>query len=100
MTTRSLIQSFVVVGAFMGLSACAGLDISSTEQEVLPAPTNVTAVAISDTKITVSWNAVPGAFKYFITQSTSGGPFAFNGTVLAPGTSRTVINLVANTTYC
>src|SRR5205823_3458717 len=69
------------------------------EQFVLPAPTGVTATAVSDTKISVSWTAVPGAFKYFILQSQAGGPFTFAGTVLAPGTSRVVINLTPNTLY-
>jgi fibronectin type 3 domain-containing protein len=94
---------FIAIGVAVGLNACAGLELSDNENEaeqfVLPAPTGVTATAVSDTKISVSWTAVPGAFKYFIFQSQAGGPFAFAGTVLAPGTSRVIINLTPNTTY-
>src|ERR1044071_2771606 len=104
MQTRSLVQSFVVVmGMLWGLSGCLGLEPSDleseTEQFVLPAPTGVTATVVSDTKITVSWNAVPGAVKYFVTQSVAGGPFNNIATVFAPSTSRTIINLTPNTLY-
>jgi large repetitive protein len=104
MYTRSLIRSFiVVVGMLSGLSACAGLEPSDnesdTEQFVLPPPTGVTATALTDTRISVTWNPVPGAFKYFIFQSRAGAPFAFAGTVLAPGTSRVILNLTPNTLY-
>src|SRR5262249_13264362 len=34
------------------------------------APDTVTATAVTDTQISVSWSAVPGAFKYFVFQST------------------------------
>lgn len=104
MQARSLVQSFVVViGMLSGLSGCLGLEPSDleneTEQFVLPAPTGVTATAVSDTKITVSWTAVPGAFKYFVVQSVAGGPFNNIATVFAPLASRTIINLTPNTLY-
>jgi titin len=99
MSTR-LIRSFVVIaaGVLLGLSACAGLGLSNTEQDITPPPT-VTATAVSDTHITVSWTAVPGAFKYFVFQSEAGGPFVFAGTTLAPGTSQEETRLVPNTLY-
>src|SRR5690242_10124300 len=104
MHTNSIIRSSVVViGMLSGLSACLGVEPSDleseTEQFVLPAPTGVTATIVSDTKITVSWNAVPGAVKYFVTQSVAGGPFNNIATVFAPSTSRTIINLTPNTLY-
>ena len=100
MSIKISVQSFVVaVGLLVGLNACAGLDFSSTEQEILPPPATVTATALTNTKIQVSWSAVPGAFKYFVFQSQAGGPFLFAGTTLAPDTSRTVINLQPNTLY-
>ena len=42
------------------------------------APDPVTATAVTDTQISVSWSAVPGALKYFVFQSTAGGPFNFS----------------------
>ncbi len=63
------------------------------------APDTVTATAVTDTQIAVSWTPVPGAFKYFVFQSAAGGPFNFIGTVLAPSTSLLSTGLVPNTTY-
>ncbi|HEX3478031.1 MAG TPA: fibronectin type III domain-containing protein [Kofleriaceae bacterium] len=93
-------RSFVVVaGVLSGLSACAGLHLSSTDQSI-DAPANVTATAVSDTQISVSWSAVPGAFKYFVFDKLSSDTsFVFAGTTLDPGTSQTVINLTPNTSY-
>jgi fibronectin type 3 domain-containing protein len=62
-------------------------------------PTTVTATAVSNTQISVSWTAVPGAAKYFVFQSTAGGPFNFIGTVLAPSTSLVSSGLAPSTTY-
>ncbi|HEX3765559.1 MAG TPA: S8 family serine peptidase [Kofleriaceae bacterium] len=63
------------------------------------APDTVTATAVSDTQISVSWTSVPGAVKYFVFQSTAGGPFNFIGTVLEPSTSLVSTGLAPNTTY-
>jgi fibronectin type 3 domain-containing protein len=63
------------------------------------APDTVTATAVTDTRISVSWTSVPGAFKYFVFQSTAGGPFNFIGTVLEPSTSLLSTGLMPNTTY-
>jgi len=59
----------------------------------------VTATAVTDTRIAVSWTAVPAAFKYDVFQSTAGGPFRFIATVLAPSTSLVSSGLVPDTTY-
>jgi fibronectin type 3 domain-containing protein len=63
------------------------------------APDTVTATAVTDTKISVSWTSVPGAFKYYVFQSTAGGPFNFVSSVLEPSTSLLVTGLTPNTTY-
>jgi fibronectin type 3 domain-containing protein len=63
------------------------------------APDTVTATPVTDTQISVSWSAVPGAVKYFVFQSTAGGPFNFLGTVLAPSTSLLATGLTPDTTY-
>jgi hypothetical protein len=63
------------------------------------APDTVTATAVSNTRISVSWTSVPGAFKYFVFQSTAGGAFNFIGTVLEPSTSLLSTGLLPNTTY-
>ncbi|HET7501668.1 MAG TPA: LamG-like jellyroll fold domain-containing protein [Kofleriaceae bacterium] len=92
-------RSYVVVaGALIGLNACAGLDLSETQQNISP-PVTVTATAQSDTQILVSWSAVPGAFKYFVEQSTAGGPFVFVGTTLEPGNSQLETRLTPSTQY-
>lgn len=95
---NALIRLFVVVAVCSWLSACNGLDLSSSEQDA-SAPDTVTATAVTDTKIAVSWTTVPGAFKYYVFQSAAGGPFNFLGVVLEPSTSLLSTGLVPNTTY-
>lgn len=64
------------------------------------APTGVTATAISQTRINVSWNAVTNATKYYVYMATAvGGPYTVKGSVLAPTTTLQVAGLTANTTY-
>lgn len=65
----------------------------------LPAPTGVTATAISSSRIVVSWGAVTGAVKYYVYQAQGAGPSTYLTTVVAPGTSFTVTGLAASTTY-
>lgn len=99
MSIKSPMRSCVIVTALSGLSACAGLHLSSSEQDI-DAPANVTATAVSDTQISVSWSAVPGAFKYFVFDKKSAdASFVFAGTTLDPGTSQLVFGLVPNTSY-
>src|SRR5262249_46378218 len=63
------------------------------------APETVTATALTDTKISVSWAAVPEAAQYLVFQSTAGGPFQIVGTVPAPATSLRTTGLAPNTAY-
>jgi hypothetical protein len=68
-----------------------------------PAPTGVKATALSDTRITVSWNAVPGATVYHVFEAqitgTTTGPFTQVAVVTAPATSTVVANLSPATAY-
>ncbi len=99
MSIKSLMRSAVVVIALSGLSACAGLHLSSTDQNI-DAPASVTATAVTDTRISVSWTAVPGALAYFVLDKLSTDTtFAFVGTTLDPSTSQLVLNLTPNTSY-
>jgi fibronectin type 3 domain-containing protein len=63
------------------------------------APETVAATPRTDTKIAVSWAAVPEASQYLVFQSAAGGPFNLVGTVAAPSTSLRSTGLVPNTTY-
>lgn len=105
MSTKYFVKTVLIaLFALVGLQGCMELgteDESSTEQYVRPPPAVVTAVATSQTRITVSWSAVTDATKYYVYRSTgAAGPFGFQGTTLAPGTSLLVANLLANTEYC
>lgn len=62
-------------------------------------PSNVAATATSGTTIDVTWNAVAGAFKYYVFVAQGGGAFSYLTTVLAPGTSYTAFGLTPNTNY-
>lgn len=66
-------------------------------QTVAP-PTNVTATAVSATRVNLSWTAATGATSYRINRSVNGGAFSF--LTSASGTSLSDINLTANTNYC
>jgi lysyl endopeptidase len=62
------------------------------------APTGLTATAISQTQINLSWTAVAGATSYTILRSTtSGGPYSVVGTSATSSFSNT--GLTCNTTY-
>ncbi|MDB4956616.1 MAG: cell wall-binding protein [Myxococcales bacterium] len=63
------------------------------------APTGVMANAVSKAQINVSWTAVTGATKYFVYQSTSGGPYVFKGSALSPATTLGAAGLTTMTTY-
>ncbi|HTG34513.1 MAG TPA: fibronectin type III domain-containing protein [Thermoanaerobaculia bacterium] len=61
-------------------------------------PTGVTATAISQTQVNLSWTAAPGASSYTILRSTtSGGPYVSVGTSATTSFSNT--GLACNTTY-
>ena len=62
------------------------------------APTGLTATAVSQTQINLSWSAVAGATSYTILRSTtSGGPYTSVGTSSTTSFSNT--GLTCNTTY-
>ena len=64
------------------------------------APTGVTAMTISDTRILVSWNSAPPAFKYYVQRATAmAGPFTHVGSVLEPSTSFLDVGLMPATNY-
>ncbi|MEJ7603623.1 MAG: fibronectin type III domain-containing protein [Kofleriaceae bacterium] len=89
----------------LALGACIepgddALDESFTEQALASAPTNVTATPTSPTRITVGWDPVLNATKYYVYRSTAGGPAEYINTMRAPGTSLAAANLTAGTAYC
>lgn len=91
--------------AAVGLAGCvvdAGDELESVvEQGVLAPPTNVTITSASPERVNLSWDAVPGAVKYYVYQSTSmTGPFSFVNTARAPLTSIQIAHLTPNTNYC
>jgi hypothetical protein len=62
------------------------------------APTGVTATAVSQTQVNVSWSAVAGATSYTVFRSTtSGGPYTSVGTSATTSFSNT--GFACNTTY-
>lgn len=63
-------------------------------------PTNVTAFAFSDSRISVQWDAAPNAAKYFVYRSDAGGPFSFVASVVSPTTTSLSANLSPDTSYC
>lgn len=64
-----------------------------------PAPTGVTAVALSSSQIEVTWDAVPGATVYYVHQAIGTGPFNYVGSVSPPTTRYIAGNLQPGTTY-
>ena len=88
---RMLTKHLRAIGlmVLLGLSACVAgdLDTSSVEQDVLTAPTGLTATATSSSRITLNWTAVVGATFYYIYESQAGGPFAAVSAVAAPSTT-------------
>ncbi|NVB84006.1 MAG: hypothetical protein HOV81_36865 [Kofleriaceae bacterium] len=103
MSIKSILAPWLVLGVIAtGLSGCVdpgGDDEVSSSEQFIAAPTNVTATALSNSQISVSWSAVANTRKYYVYQAVGAGPFAYAGTVLAPATSRTFTNLMAATTY-
>lgn len=95
-------HSYFVRAAMNGLISDPSTEQVVTTQAAIAAPSTVTAMAISSSRITVSFSAVSGATKYYIYRSQPGGgaPFEFDGTVLATNPlTYTSVNLAANTSY-
>lgn len=82
-----------------GLYSAPSTEVIGTTNAPPTAPTGVTATLVSSNRIQVSWNSVSSAVKYYVFQSVAGGPFTFQGSVVAPATSLLVANLSAATTY-
>jgi spore germination protein len=71
---------------------------TGTPTATLPAPTGVTAKAVSRSRIRVSWSPVVGAKSYrLLKSSTPAGPYVLLGTTT--GTSATSSGLIRRTTY-
>ncbi|HEY5934300.1 MAG TPA: fibronectin type III domain-containing protein [Kofleriaceae bacterium] len=67
---------------------------------MLGPPDNVTVTPTTVDRALVSWDPVAGAIKYYVYQSTNGGPLTFQGTARAPDTSLIVAHLTTGTDYC
>lgn len=92
------IKSVCIVG-LLGLAACSGLELGSTEQSATVPPSNITAAGSGPTSIDLTWSTVANARKYYVFEAQGAGPFNYITTVLDPGTSFTVTNLTPSTTY-
>jgi hypothetical protein len=82
-----------------GLFSVPSNEVVGTTLDVPAAPQNVTATPISNTRIRITWSAVPNAVKYFLQQSTDGVNFSPKGSILAPTTTFDAANLTPNTQY-
>ncbi|MBA3539717.1 MAG: DUF3494 domain-containing protein [Deltaproteobacteria bacterium] len=102
--SSKLAVSALLFGGLLGVGCVTEGELddqSSAEQEVLGPPSGLTLTPTATDRITVSWNAVPGALKYYVYQATAAaGPYSFRGTARAPATSLPVANLTPNTNYC
>jgi fibronectin type 3 domain-containing protein len=63
----------------------------------IPGASGASAIAVSASRIEVSWDAAPGATKYWVFQAEGMGPYAYVTT--AQTTSYVAANLNASTTY-
>jgi hypothetical protein len=81
-----------------GMSSTA---TATTHADAAPpsTPADVTATAVSDSRVEVSWSAVPGAVVYYVMRSDAGGAFAYITSVVAPTTEFSSAGLAAETVY-
>jgi hypothetical protein len=91
--------SWTVRAVVGNLFSNASAEVIASTDPAPAAPANVTATVVAPDRINIAWSPVASAVKYFVFQSVSGGPFAFRGTVLAPGTLFQAVNLSPATTY-
>ncbi|MFN0250228.1 MAG: fibronectin type III domain-containing protein [Kofleriaceae bacterium] len=68
-------------------------------QNSVQVPANASATAISDTRIELSWAAVPGAATYYVFRAEGAGSYAYITSVPAPTTSSLQTDLASNTQY-
>jgi lysyl endopeptidase len=81
-----------------GATTVSGINGSGGGCTPPAAPTGLTATAVSQSQVNLSWNAVSGATSYTILRSTtSGGPYSPVGTSTTTSFSNT--GLSCNTTY-
>jgi fibronectin type 3 domain-containing protein len=83
-------------------SAMSNYAFASTECDIIPpAPSSVTAEALSSTEITISWSSVSGANTYIIYYATDGvnGNYRRLTSVLNSYSSRTITSFNPATTY-
>lgn len=95
-------HSYYVRAAMNGLISDPSAEQIVTTFPAIAAPSNVTATAVSSSRIQISFSAVSGATKYYIYRSQPGGagPYTFDGTVLTSNPLVfTSVNLTANTLY-
>jgi titin len=88
---------YYVIGAIAGtVSSALSSEVSATS--LLGTPTGVTATAVSESEIDLTWNGVPGATGYAVERSTTqGGPYTTVGLALAASFADT--GLKSATTY-
>lgn len=109
-TTASYINGHIAPGettywrvavAKDGLNSLPSPEVVLTTPGPLSPPADVTATAISSTRISLTWSPVTGATKYYVYQSINGGPFAYKTTKLASTGTQTIsiANLTPSTTY-
>jgi hypothetical protein len=95
-TNSTRLSNWLDAGA-TGATTVNGLD-GSAPCTPPAAPTGLSATAVSQTQINLSWTAVPGATSYTILRATtSGGPYTPVGTSATTSFSNT--GLACNTTY-
>lgn len=93
-------HSYYVRAAQNGLISDNSAEQVVTTLPAIAAPANVMATAVSSSRVSLTWGAVPGAVKYYVYRSQPGGgtPFVFDNTVVN-NTQYVSVNLAANTQY-
>jgi phosphodiesterase/alkaline phosphatase D-like protein len=97
--TPSTEYSWAVRTVQNGLFSVNSNVVTATTADPPPAPMNVTATALTSTRIRVDWSPVAGAKRYLVEQSTDMVNFTQVANKLDPIVTATIINLTPNTTY-
>lgn len=84
-------------GVGTNLETSFTVDCGSAEPESLPAPQNLAATEVTETTITLTWDAVEGATDYNVYYNISEDELVFN---TGGETTYTAENLESNTGYC
>ena len=96
----SLAGAALVIGSLTGCISEMEGEETTIESAVLGPPDNVTVSPTTVDRALVSWDPVVGAIKYYVYQSTEGGPLTYRGTARAPSTSLIVAHLAEGSDYC